>query len=104
MKNEPRMSDLVPVFEIKSSSTIEDDDAERMESSIVQNQDYFTYWMNFDTYFDLIPFLMWAITILFITSSVIMMLREEHEDEEWEIEDIEFENEKPVGLLQRLEN
>ena len=104
MKNEPRMSDLVPVFEIKSSSTIEDDDAERMESSIVQNQDYFTYWMNFDTYFDLIPFLMWAITILFITSSVIMMLREEHEDEELEIEDIEFENEKPVGLLQRLEN
>ncbi|RJU88425.1 MAG: hypothetical protein DWC02_01640 [Candidatus Poseidoniales archaeon] len=104
MKNEPRMSDLVPVFEIKSSSTIEDDDAERMESSIVQNQDYFTYWTNFDTYFDLIPFLMWAITILFITSSVIMMLREEHEDEEWEIEDIEFENEKPVGLLQRLEN
>tara|TARA_X000001036_G_C20415200_1_gene698746 strand:- start:110 stop:790 length:681 start_codon:yes stop_codon:yes gene_type:complete len=105
MKTEPTMSDLVPVFEIKSSSTIEDGDAEKMESSIVQNQDYFTYWMNFDTFFDLIPFLMWTMSILFITSSIIMMFREQGlDDDELEIEDIEFEKEKPVGLLQRLEN
>jgi len=105
MKTEPEMSDLVPVFEIKSSSIIEDDDAEKMESSIVQNQNYFTYWMNFDTFFDLIPFLMWSMSVLFITSSIIMMVREQGmDDEELEIEDIEFEKEKPVGLLQRLEN
>jgi hypothetical protein len=53
------MSDLVPVFEIKSSSTIADDDAETMESAIVQNQDKMTYWTNFDSWIDWVTLLFW---------------------------------------------
>jgi len=55
----PSMSDLVPVFEIKSSSTIADDDAETMESAIVQNQDKMTYWTNFDSWIDWVTLLFW---------------------------------------------
>ena len=104
MKTEPKMSDLVPVFEIKSSSIIADEDAETMQSSIVQNQNYFTYWMNFDTSLDLIPFLMWSISLIFITASIVMMKNEQFEDDEYEIEEIEFEKDEPIGLLQRLGN
>ena len=104
MKTEPKMSDLVPVFEIKSYSIIADEDAETMHSSIVQNQNYFTYWMNFDTSLDLIPFLMWSTSLIFITASIIMMKNEQFEDDEYEIEEIEFEKDEPIGLLQRLGN
>ena len=104
MKSEPQISDLVPVFEIKSSSIIADEDAETMHSSIVQNQNYFTYWMNFDTSLDLIPFLMWSVSLIFITASVIMMKGEQFEDDEYDIEEIEVEKDEPIGLLQRLAN
>ena len=104
MKTEPKMSDLVPVFEIKSSSIIADEDAETMQSSIVQNQNYFTYWMNFDTSLDLIPFLMWSITLIFIVASFVMMKGDQFEDDEYDIEEIEVEKDEPVGLLQRLGN
>ena len=100
MKTQPTMSDLVPVFEIKSSSIIGDEDAEKMESSIVQNQNYFSYWMNFDTPLDLIPFLMWATSILFVAASFVMMLRDE---DEYEFELEEIEEESNLGLLQRME-
>ena len=100
MKTNPTISDLVPVFEIVSSSTIDDDNAEKMESSIVQNQDYFTYWMNFDSFFDIIPFLTWSMSILFIAASFMMMIKEQKSEDEFEIE-IE-DDEQPVGLLQRL--
>ena len=53
------MDDLTPVFEIKSSSTIADDDAETMESAIVQNQDKMTYWTNFDSWIDWVTLLFW---------------------------------------------
>ena len=104
MKSEPKISDLVPVFEIKSSSIISDEDAETMESSIVQNQNYFTYWMNFDTPLDLIPFLMWSITLIFITTSFVMMNSDQSEDDESEIEEVEVEKDESMGLLQRLGN
>ena len=52
MASAPNMSDLQPVFEIQLSSEIEDDDAEDMESAIVQNQEYMGWWTNFDTGFD----------------------------------------------------
>ncbi len=55
----PTMDDLTPVFEIKSSSTIADDDAETMESAIVQNQDKMTYWTNFDSWIDWVTLLFW---------------------------------------------
>ena len=54
------MSDLVPVFEIHSSSMIEDSDAEEMESAIVQNQDKMTYWTNFDSWIDYVTLLFWV--------------------------------------------
>ncbi|GIR67197.1 MAG: hypothetical protein CM15mP71_4230 [Candidatus Poseidoniales archaeon] len=41
-----------PVFQIVSASEIEDDDAEEMEDAIVHNQEYMTWWTNFDTPFD----------------------------------------------------
>ena len=56
----PTMDDLDPVFEIQSSSMIEDDDAETMESSIVQNQDKMTYWTNFDSWVDYVTLLFWV--------------------------------------------
>jgi len=56
----PTMDDLDPVFEIQSSSMIEDDDAETMESSIVQNQDKMTYWTNFDSWIDYVTLLFWV--------------------------------------------
>ena len=56
----PSMSDLVPVFEIKSSSMIEDGDAEDMESAIVQNQDKMTYWTNFDSWIDYVTLMFWV--------------------------------------------
>ena len=55
----PSMSDLVPVFEIKSSSMIADDDAEVMESAIVTNQDSMMYWTNFDHPVDFVTLLFW---------------------------------------------
>ena len=55
----PTMADLTPVFEIKSSSTIADDDAETMESAIVQNQDKMMYWTNFDSWIDWVTLLFW---------------------------------------------
>lgn len=55
----PTMNDLVPVFEIKSSSMIADDDAEDMESAIVTNQDSMMYWTNFDHPVDFVTLLFW---------------------------------------------
>ena len=48
MTTPPQMSDLNKVFTIKSSSMIGAADADEMESSIVTNQETFTYWTNFD--------------------------------------------------------
>ena len=56
----PSMNDLVPVFEIHSSSMIGDSDAEDMESAIVQNQDKMTYWTNFDSWIDYVTLLFWV--------------------------------------------
>ena len=56
--------------------------------------------MNFDTPLDLIPFLMWATSILFIAASFVMMLRDE---DEYEFELEEIEEESNLGLLQRME-
>jgi hypothetical protein len=62
----PSMSDLVPVFEIKSSSMIGDSDAEDMESAIVQNQDSLTYWTNFDSWIDFVTLFFWVAGIAMV--------------------------------------
>ena len=55
----PAMTDLQPVFQIVQGSEIEGDDAEEMESAIVQNQEYMGWWMNFDNTFDFVALLLY---------------------------------------------
>jgi hypothetical protein len=55
----PTMQDLQPVFQIVQSSEIEDDDAADMESAIVENQAYMSWWTNFDTSFDYVALLLY---------------------------------------------
>lgn len=99
MQSQPTFNDLVPVFEIKSSSEIGDHDAEKMESAIIQNQNFFSYWMNFDTSFDFIPFFMWVLTIGFISASIVRTLKVQPDDEI----NLTQGKEKPsMGLLQRV--
>ena len=78
----PSMSDLVPVFEIKSSSMIADDDAETMESSIVQNQDKMTYWTNFDSWIDYVTLLFWVGGIAMIGMGMVGAANAPSEEEE----------------------
>ena len=77
----PTMDDLDPVFEIQSSSMIEDDDAETMESSIVQNQDSLTYWTNFDTWIDWVTLLFWVAGIGMVAVGMIGAANISTEDE-----------------------
>ncbi|HIK78178.1 MAG: hypothetical protein CXT69_02000 [Methanobacteriota archaeon] len=102
MNTKPSMSDLAPVFEIQSSSMIGDLDAETMESSIVQNQNHFTYWMNFDTPFDLLPFFIWLAIFGALFASLTLTYRSlGQEKEEEDIVLHEIEQEHAGGLLQR---
>ena len=104
MKTPPSFSDLTPVFEIRSSSTIGDSDADTMRSSIVQNQDYFSYWSNFDTPLDFIPFFLWVTLIgsLFkVTMNIYRELGEDNHDNELLVHKIELEETSGGGLLQR---
>ena len=78
----PSMSDLVPVFEIKSSSMIEDGDAEDMESAIVQNQDKMTYWTNFDSWIDYVTLLFWVGGIAMIGMGMVGAANASSEEEE----------------------
>ena len=55
----PAMSDLQPVFQIVQGSEIADDDAEDMESAVVQNQEFMGWWMNFDNGFDYVALLLY---------------------------------------------
>ena len=59
LATEPTMDDLQEVFQIVQSSAIEGEDAEEMESSIVQNQEYMGWWMNFDNGFDYVALLLY---------------------------------------------
>ena len=99
MQSQPTFNDLVPVFEIRSSSEIADADAETMESAIIQNQNFFTYWMNFDTLLDFIPFLLWLLAIGFISTSIVRTLKGQPEEE---IIPTQLEKKPTIGLLQRI--
>jgi len=99
MQSQPNFNDLVPVFEIRSSSEIADADAEKMESAIIQNQNYFTYWMNFDTLLDFIPFMLWLLAIGFISISIVRTLKGQPEQE---ITPAQLDKKPTIGLLQRI--
>jgi len=77
----PSMSDLVPVFEIKSSSMIGDSDAEEMESAIVQNQDKMTYWMNFDSWIDFVTLFFWVAGIAMVGIGMVGAANASSEDD-----------------------
>ena len=77
MTTAPTMDNLTKVFEIKSSSTIEDDDAEEMESSIVQNQNGLTYWTNFDVPTDYIALLLYLGAVVCLVLAAMATNKEE---------------------------
>ncbi|MDC3316837.1 CD36 family protein [Candidatus Poseidoniaceae archaeon] len=76
----PNMTDLQPVFEIQLSSEIEDDDAEDMESAIVQNQEYMGWWMNFDNGFDYVALLLYIGGVALIIMHFVMAGKDEEKD------------------------
>jgi len=68
----PAMTDLQPVFQIVQGSEIEDDDAEDMESAIVQNQEFMGWWMNFDNGFDYVALLLYIGGVALIIMHFVM--------------------------------
>jgi len=95
MTTAPEMSDLIKVFTIKSSSSIGGADADKMESSIVTNQDKLAYWTNFDHPVDYITVLFYIGALLCIANGVKLMLAEEESEES---NDAEKHDEAPVDL------
>ena len=95
MTTAPEMSDLTKVFTIKSSSMIGTADAEKMESSIVTNQDSLAYWTNLDHPVDYITILFYIGALLSIANGVRLMLTEEESEES---NDTEKHDEAPVDL------
>ena len=77
MTTAPTMDNLTKVFEIKSSSTIEEDDAEKMESSIVQNQNGLSYWTNFDVPTDYIALLLYLGAVVCLVLAAMAVNKEE---------------------------
>jgi hypothetical protein len=75
--SDPNMTDLQPVFQIVQSSEIEDDDAEDMESAIVQNQEYMGWWMNFDNGFDYVALLLYIGGVALIVMHFVMAGKDE---------------------------
>jgi len=78
----PAMTDLVPVFQIQSSSMIADDDAEEMESAIVTNQDSMLYWTNFDVPTDFLVALFWVLGLALIVGPVTQLVTTPSDEEE----------------------
>jgi hypothetical protein len=78
----PPMSDLTKVFQIKSSSSIGEEDAATMESSIVTNQETFSYWTNFDHPVDYLTVLFYLGAVLCIGNGLRLMMGAEDESEE----------------------
>ncbi|MAR47247.1 MAG: hypothetical protein CMA41_05530 [Euryarchaeota archaeon] len=75
----PAMSDLQPVFQIVQGSEIENDDADDMESAIVQNQEYMGWWMNFDNGFDYVALLLYIGGVALVIMHFVMAGQKEDE-------------------------
>jgi hypothetical protein len=74
-----------------------------MRSAIVQNQNYFTYWANFDTPLDIIPFLLWVSVFVALFTVLATTYRElgQEEEELLVIHRVEQKSINTGGLLQR---
>jgi hypothetical protein len=75
----PTMDDLQPVFQIVQGSEIADDDAEDMESAVVQNQEYMGWWMNFDNGFDYVALLLYIGGFALVIMHFVMSGKKEDE-------------------------
>jgi len=101
MATAPTMEVLVPVFQIVSASEIGDDDASTMKSAIVQNQNYFTYWMNVDTGLDLIPLALWIASLILLISPIIQFSREDDSFDDSDVSTPIPSTKTATGLLAR---
>jgi hypothetical protein len=90
----PQMSDLQPVFQIVQSSTIDDDDAEDMESSIVTNQKALSYWTNFDVPTDYVALLLYLGALTCLVLGVIALGNEEEDAKDYSTEATEAATEE----------
>ena len=97
MTTAPLMSDLTKVFNIKSSSTIGADDADTMESSIVTNQETFSYWTNFDHPVDYLTVLFYLGAVLCIGNGLRLMMSAE-EESAVDLTQAEKHDEEPVEI------
>ena len=79
LATEPTMDDLQEVFQIVQGSAIEGEDAEEMESSIVQNQEYMGWWMNFDNGFDYVALLLYIGGVALVIMHFVMAGQKEDE-------------------------
>ena len=71
-QTQPTVADMQQVFVIESEAMVDDETAEALESSIVTNQDSFTYWTNFDT--DGSAFYIDQVTAVFYVLGLILLL------------------------------
>ena len=81
MNEAPAFTDLQPVFKIVSTGTIGDSDAADLESAIVQNQETFGYWTNFDNIADYITLMFYILAIGALANGVRLMVSEDETDE-----------------------
>jgi hypothetical protein len=81
MNEAPVFTDLQPVFKIVSTGTIGDSDAADLESAIVQNQETFGYWTNFDNIADYITLMFYILAIGALANGVRLMVSEDETDE-----------------------
>ena len=81
MNEAPAFTDLQPVFKIVSAGTIGDSDAADLESAIVQNQETFGYWTNFDNIADYITLMFYILAIGALANGVRLMVSEDETDE-----------------------
>ena len=79
LATEPTMDDLQEVFQIVQGSAIEGEDAEEMESSIVQNQEFMGWWMNFDNGFDYVALLLYIGGVALVIMHFVMAGQKEDE-------------------------
>lgn len=103
MTTAPQMSDLVTVFQIRSSSSIGEEDAETMHSSIVTNQESFSYWTNFDHPVDYLTVLFYLGAVLCIANGIRLRVATEPSTELTsaageEVAEVEKHDEEPVEI------
>ena len=71
----PTMDNMTKVFEIKTSGELDDETAEELSSAVVTNQDFMSYWTNFDSPVDYVTVAFWVLGPLSLIVGAIMIIR-----------------------------